>query len=74
VGREWGVTYTTETGDLHTEWGYARSPFNQIDKDGEINIGKRVWVKAYEIVSRPKTEYTIEWQSQDCPWRKKVQE
>lgn len=65
---EWGVTYETETGDLHTEWGYTRSPFDLFDRNGEIQIGKRAWAKAYEILSRPKVAETSEWKSDDCPW------
>lgn len=67
--REWGVTYADERGDLHTEWGYTRSPFDQIDKDGEFQTGKRTWGKAYEILSRPKNAQTSEWQADDCPWK-----
>lgn len=67
--REWGVTYADERGDLHTEWGYTRNPFDQIDKDGEIQVGKRGWGKVYEIKSRPLATETTEWQSDDCPWK-----
>ena len=67
--REWGVTYADESGDLHTEWGYTRNPFEQIDKDGEFQTGKRTWAKAYEILSRPKNAQTSEWQADDCPWK-----
>ena len=66
---EWGVTYATESGDLHTEWGYTKNPLTQIDKDGEIQIGKREWVTAYEILSRPAVHEASIWQSLDCPWR-----
>ena len=69
VVREWGVTYSDESGDLHTEWGYTRNPFDQIDKDGEIQTGKRGWSKAYEIKSRPVSTEVTEWQSDDCPWK-----
>jgi hypothetical protein len=69
VEKEWGVTYPTEQGDLHTEWGYTKNPLHQIDQDGEIQIGKRDWVKAYEVKSRPVVTETVVWQSDDCPWR-----
>ena len=69
TAREWGVTYADEQGDLHTEWGYTRNPFDQIDKDGEFQTGKRTWARAYEILSRPKNAQTSEWQSDDCPWK-----
>jgi hypothetical protein len=66
---EWGVTYVTEQGDLHTEWGHDRSPVDRIDKDGEILIGKRDWVKVYEVLSRPIVMESSVWQSDECPWR-----
>lgn len=64
---EYGVTYVGEAGDLHTDWGYSEPP--EIDKDGEVEVGKREWAKAYEIKSRPVTPETSIWQSDDCPWR-----
>lgn len=70
--REWGITYLSERGVLHTEWGYTRSPLDQIDEDGQINIGKREWVDVYEIKSRPVIEETVEWQSEDCPWKERT--
>jgi hypothetical protein len=69
--REWGITYT-RNGDLFTEWGYTRNPLEQIDEDGQIQIGKREWADVYEIKSRPKAEETVEWQSEDCPWRERT--
>lgn len=66
--REWGVVYT-RNGDLFTEWGYTSNPLEQIDGDGQINIGKRDWVDVYEIKSRPVVEERIEWQSENCPWK-----
>ena len=66
---EWGVTYATESGDLRTEWGYIRNPMDQLGADGEIQIGKREWVKAYEIKVRVVVPEIVSWQSDDCPWR-----
>jgi hypothetical protein len=69
--REWGVVYTRH-GNIHTKWGYIRNPLDQLDADGQINIGKRDWVDVYEIKSRPVMEERSEWQSPDCPWRKET--
>lgn len=66
--RDWGITYITNAGDIHTEWGYTHSPINAVSSEGEYQIGKREWATAYEIVSRPKGEPVSEWKSKDCPW------
>lgn len=62
---EYGVLYTGEDGELHTEWGYDRSPESQIDKDGEINIGKRTWVTALMVFRRPEAVAVVVWRGKD---------
>lgn len=60
---EYGVEYITPAGELRSEWGWIKDPREFIDKDGEIQIGKREWVQVVRVMSRPEVQVTTLWEA-----------
>lgn len=70
--REWGIIGLETNGELRYLWEWGENPLDLIDSDGEIQLSKYEWIKVYQIMSRPVAKETIEWQSDDCPFKQEV--
>lgn len=64
---EWGIRYTDQTGQHHSEWGLVSDPRTNgaIDVDGEYQIAKRDWREVVAVGQRVATEEKWEEYTRD---------